>query len=253
MWKSTLNLFLRSVAQFHFAKAVVPAGMYKTMHSSNGRPISSGRSASLGTDAPPLWKPRVEQEVGHLGTVQFPSLVAAELNAMKLKRTITSLLLAVFLLMPLPTARAVFQGQASLVVAIQPMAYVAAPSSIVWDNAGNVPAPQLPLDIKVRLNRGAHADLSISRMDQTLTNSGPDANLQPRLEVETASGISELSAAPVVLRQFSRSGVYHHSVVVRVSSAVVGGGGIIPMRVRLSLSDGSAEWSVPVTLQWKAP
>ena len=165
---------------------------------------------------------------------------------MKRKRTITSLLLSVFLVLPWPTARAVFQSQASLVVDIQPMAYVAAPSSIVWEDAGNVPAPQLPLDIKVRLNRGAHADLSISR-------SAPDANLQPRLEVETAGGIAELSAAPVVLRQFLRSGVYHHSVVVRVSSSVVGGSGTIPMRVRLSMSDGSGEWSVPVTLQWKAP
>lgn len=167
---------------------------------------------------------------------------------MELKRTIPSLLLSVCLFLSLPGARAASQAQTSLVVNIQPMASVEAPASVVWGNAGNM---EVPLDIKVRLNRGATADLSISRTDHA---PAAEAGSQPGLEVEGVGGAATVSEAPVLIRRFSQSGAYRHSVVLKLTGPLPPGSSyLVPLQVRLSSSDGATGVSVPLTVRAEAP
>lgn len=171
---------------------------------------------------------------------------------MKQKRTIPSLLLSGLMVVAWPVGGA-SQGHTSLALTVQPEAFVQAPSSIVWA-VENGPTLLLPFNIKVRLNRGTDADLSLSSADQTVSlSSAAGDSLQPSLEVDGVSGASALSNAPVVLRRFSQSGVFSHSAVVRLSAPPQPGSYLVPVVVRLSSDDSLAAFSVPITIRVKVP
>lgn len=91
-------------------------------------------------------------------------------------------------------------------------------------------------------------------MDLTPTMD-PDsqAGLPPRLEVQGVRGISEVSVNPVVLWKVAQSGVYRQSVVLKLAGPPRPGSYLIPLRVRLSLSDGSAEFSAPLSIRLEGP
>ncbi len=169
-------------------------------------------------------------------------------------RSLPSLWLAPLLLFHLPVAVAASQSHTSLVVDIRPMARVEAPSSLLWEDAGNTPSVQLPLSVTLRLSRGTHADLSISREKQSGTfGNGADGGLPPRLQVEGSGGVSELSETPVLVRQYFQSGFYRHAVVVRIASAPSNAQEMVVLRLRLSSNDGSVEWSAPVQIRLQTP
>lgn len=159
---------------------------------------------------------------------------------MKIKETIQILLILTAGLILGPRAAGQSVGQASLVVDIEPMAYVEAPTTLLWSSGEGATTVELPVHAMLRLNRGATADLSIS-----MTNPG---EMSPIIEVKGAGGFLLVSESPVLLNRFSRSGVYDHPVVLRASptSEIPDS---VALRVRLSFSDGSAEWSAPVLLQ----
>jgi hypothetical protein len=161
---------------------------------------------------------------------------------MQSKGKILFLLLTAAVLFRLPMAIAESRSRAALVVEIKPMGYVEAPPSLRLQNAGEATSIRLPILVKVRLSRGAYADLSISREGQIGTGDS-------KLAVETGGSVSEISATPVQLRRFSQSGVYSDSVALRVSSPVQPESYSIPLRVRLSSNDQTVEWSVPVSVQ----
>ena len=171
---------------------------------------------------------------------------------MEWKRTILPLLVVVSLLVSWLAVKAA--SQAALTLNIEPRVYLEAPPSVVWGNAGDGDSLQLPLTLKIRLNRGTYADLSISRTDSIpVTGSNPDSGGPLQLEVVGSDGITDLSGTPVVLGRFSQSGVYQRSVTLRLPVAPGSGSYLIPLRLQLSSSDGLAAPPVAVTVRLERP
>jgi len=149
------------------------------------------------------------------------------------KKLALVLLVAAVPLLPWPPTLAVAQSQAILRVEVRPEAQIAAPSSLVW--AAGAPTLQIPLNVKLRLNRGTSAELTVSQLDQggTLENA--------TLQVEGKSGLQMVSGTPVVVRSYVRSGTFRDFLVVQLASPVPSTSHQIGLRVRLSSSDGSVE------------
>ena len=150
-------------------------------------------------------------------------------------------LVAAVSLLPWPPTIAVAQSQAILRVEVRPEAQIAAPPSLVW--AAGAPTLQIPLNIKLRLNAGTSAELTVSQLDQggTLENA--------TLQVEGKSGLQVVSGTPVVVRSYLRSGTFRDFLVVQLASPVPSTSHQSGLRVRLSSSDGSAEGVHTIQLQ----
>jgi hypothetical protein len=157
------------------------------------------------------------------------------------KRLALVLLVASVSLLPWPPTLAVAQSQAILKVEVRPEAQIAAPSSLVW--AAGAPTLQIPLNVKLRLNPGTSAELTVTQLDQggTLENA--------ILEVEGKAGLQVVSGTPVVVRDYLQSGTFRDSLVVRLASPLLGASHQVVLRVRLSFSDGSVERVQTIQLQ----
>ena len=156
-------------------------------------------------------------------------------------RKLASVLVAAVSLLPWPPMIAVAQSQAILRVEVRPEAQIAAPSSLVW--AAGAPTLQIPLNIKLRLNAGTSAELTVTQLDQggTLENA--------ILEVEGKAGLQAVSGTPVVVRSYLQSGTFRDFLVVQLASPLLSASHQVGLRLRLSSSDGSAEGVHTIQIQ----
>ena len=148
-----------------------------------------------------------------------------------------------------PAVRPLFsapQSNALMVVEVRPEAYLAVESMPLWKASGDRQSIAVPLKVMLRMNRGAHAILSISGSDQA---GEPGSGL----DVETEQGIKTITASPIAIRSYSRSGSYDVPVVIR--PLISSGSALHPisLTLRLASSDGTVESSQVLNIPQPVP
>jgi len=128
----------------------------------------------------------------------------------------------------------------SLALEVRPEAYIEASSVPVLTTAGDIQSLTIPLKVFVRLNDGTDGKLSI-------TTRGIQTNESAEWSVETATGSKQVYQNPVMIRTFSRSGIYADSIVIQrnlASEAALPGS----LEITLITSDGTAAWTHTVSV-----
>jgi len=158
---------------------------------------------------------------------------------MKFKNAIPLLVLAAVLLWP-AAVRTASQSPASLLVQINAEAYLEAASGMQWNASSAVQTLSIPLKAVLRLNRGTVGVLRVSVMDGGTAASA--------LQVETEAGFVSVSQTPVAIRSYAYSGTYQTPVALRLASPPAGQQQPSILSIRLSSSDGMADWSQTITI-----
>ena len=150
-----------------------------------------------------------------------------------------------------PVSYAAMQAQTTLAVEIQPMAAIEAPSIVNF--SADSDTVELPVKVKVRLNRGATAELTY-RSEDSLNNIGQDIafdilNTNPLQQDNEAKAITNY---PALVRQFAQSGVFEQILRLKVPPQIQETMLPIVLQLRLTMNDHSGEWSTIVNLHPQA-
>ena len=137
-------------------------------------------------------------------------------------------------------------GRTTVSVQVQPEAYMEMVSSPAWKTKDGLKRLSVPVQLMIRLNSGTIGNFSISLSEVI------GAAVSP-LEVETETGIREITDSPVLVRTFSHSGIYNETVVIQ--QPLSAGNDSLPTSLTLGLtsSDGTAAWSQVLTLPPDVP
>jgi hypothetical protein len=126
------------------------------------------------------------------------------------------------------------QPQAVLAVQIDAAAYFEPPTSIEWRASGTAPTLTVPLNVLLRLNRGADAVLTAFSVDDSAAGS---------LTVETEAGLTPLGQAPVAVRRYTTSGHHPSALTLRMAGNVQEQQLPARLTIRVASSDNAAVWT----------
>lgn len=138
------------------------------------------------------------------------------------------------------------QAGTSLVVRVEPEAYFQADSAALWTTAGRMEKLPIFLKVRIRLNNGTSGHLSIFTSRDVAPTAVP-------LEVETETGIQEITESPILLGTFSQSGSYDQTVVIQRPAPIGDASRPAAVVFRLTSNDGAAVWSRTITLPPDVP
>ena len=133
------------------------------------------------------------------------------------------------------------QSGTALVVQVLPEVRMEAMAPASWSTAGERQSLSIPVTVMIRLNGGTTAELSISLSGDAASGASP-------LEVETETGVQQITATPVVLRNYSRSGVYNQTVLIQRALSEGDDPLTSSLALRLISSDGAIVGSQMVIL-----
>jgi hypothetical protein len=109
-------------------------------------------------------------------------------------------------------------GSATLVVEVRPDVRLELAQEPFWNNAGEQQSLSIQLKVLLRINQGTYGQIAISSNGTLLSEAA--------LLVETEEGLQPLTATPIVLRNYSGSGAFEHSV--HLQRAASAGGESLP-------------------------
>ena len=156
------------------------------------------------------------------------------------RRNISLFSIGVLLMVARPLQSAP-QAGAALRIEITPEAYLETTPPQAWSGENAFRTLLIPIKVMLRLDRGTYGVLTVSQP----TIGGVSQN---SLEVETDPGQMPVTESPVIIRRYSRSGVFPESVIIRRSAAASDDSPAASLIFSLSSSDGVAEWSQSIAI-----
>ncbi|MBI4480952.1 MAG: hypothetical protein HY651_13105 [Acidobacteria bacterium] len=138
------------------------------------------------------------------------------------------------------------QSAATLLIQIQPEASIKVGSTPSWTTSGEIQSASVSLEVMMRLNNGATAELSIAALSDPLSATSG-------LQVETAVGTRPITESPVIIWSYSRSGRYEDPVILKWQLPAGSEPQSLPLVLKLTTSDGTAMASQILNLTQTAP